>query len=309
MSSKNILVVHYASPTGQLSAIVSRFVAPLRAAGEVAVHELVLRPRESYPFPWPILEFFDAFPESIYQDPPELKPFDHLADMRFDLIIIAYQVWFLAPSLPTAAFMQSPEAKRLLKDTPVVTLVACRDMWLMAQERMRAYLDTLDARLIGHVALVDEAGSVGSFLATPIWMLTGRRGPMLGGLIPRAGVAPDKIEASSRFGQRIVDVFQAGLPLDDTLFANMEAVHINTRLIAAEKAARRGFLAWGKLLRFLGPRKAWVRRPVIMLYILFLVGLIVTVLPVTALLKTLFAPLLRTRIERQKKYYGAPSGE
>jgi hypothetical protein len=86
-------------------------------------------------------------------------------------------------------------------------------------------------------------------------------------------------------------------------------VKVNTRLIATEKAARRSFLAWGALLRKLGKQGAPARQPVVAFYILFLIALLITVLPLSALLKTLTAPLLRGRIAAQQAYFSAPSGE
>ena len=283
--------------------------APLAEAGDVDVHQLVLRPAQPYPFPWPVLRFFDTFPETIYLDPPVLESLGPEAAGRYDLVILGYQVWFLSPSGPTAAFLKSPEAKALLKDTPVVTVIACRDMWLMAQERVKEILAACGARLVGNVVLVDEAGSVGSFLATPLWMMTGNRGPMLGGLIPRAGVKPEQIKDSRRFGERIVSTLRAGRPLDESLLRNLGAVKVNTKLIATEKAARRSFLAWGALLRALGPQGSWARQPVVAFSILFLIALLIVVLPLSALIKTLTAPLLRARIAAQRTYFSAPSGE
>ena len=75
---------------------------------------MVLRPRKPYPFPWPILRFFDTFPETIHLDPPELEPFA-LPPGRFDLVILGYQVWFLSPSGPTAAFLKDAGAKACSK--------------------------------------------------------------------------------------------------------------------------------------------------------------------------------------------------
>jgi hypothetical protein len=308
MSKPRVLVVHYSSPSGQLSDVLRNFSAPLAESGDIELHEVVLRPRRPYPFPWPILRFFDTFPETIYLDPPELESLG-LPTGRFDLVILGYQVWFLSPSGPTAAFLKDAAAQALLKDTPVVTLIACRDMWLMAQERVKELLAAAGARLIGNVALIDEGGSIGSLLATPIWMMTGSRGPHLGGLIPRAGVRPEQIKASRRFGERIVDVLQRGNTLDGTLLQGLGAVKVNTRLIATEKAARRGFLAWGALLRKLGPQGAWQRKPVVLFYIVFLVTLLIVVLPLSMLLKTLAAPLLRGRIAAQQAYFSQPSGE
>lgn len=306
---RRVLLVHYASASGQLSEVVGHLTAPLAESADIELQQLVLRPLKPYPFPWPILRFFDTFPEAIYLDAPELEPLDLDPEARFDLVILAYQVWFLSPSLPTAAFLKHATAQRLLADTPVVTVIACRDMWLMAQERVKQLLAACHARLVGNVVLVDEAGSVGSFLATPLWMLTGKRGPRLGGLIPRAGVKPAQIRDSRRFGARIVEKLARGAALDVDLLQGLGAVHVNTRLIATEKAARRSFLAWGALLRALGPQGAWIRQPVVMIYIVFLITLLLTVLPLSALLKTLTAPLLRKRITAQRAYFSAPSGE
>ena len=308
MSKRRVLVVHYSSPSGQLSDVIGNFSAPLKESGDIELHELMLRPRRPYPFPWPILRFFDTFPETIYLDPPELEPLG-LPAGRFDLVILGYQVWFLSPSGPTAAFLKSPEALAVLKDTPVVTVIACRDMWLMAQERVKEFLAKAQARLVGNVVLIDEGGSIGSLLATPIWMMTGKRGPLLGGLIPRAGVRPEQIKASRRFGERIVAALKRGDALDASLLQGMGAVHVNTRLITTEKAARRSFLGWGALLRLLGKQGAWTRKPVVIIYIFFLIALLITVLPLSMLLKTLAAPLLRKRIAAQQAYFSQPSGE
>ena len=308
MNTKKVLVVHYSSPSGQLSDVMRNLTAPLAESASIEVRQLVLRCKNPYPFPWPILRFFDTFPEAIYLDPPELEPLDLDQNERFDLVILGYQVWFLSPSLPTTAFLKNPAVRALLKDTPVVTVIACRDMWLMAQERTKELLAACGAHLIGNVALVDEAGSIGSFLATPLWMLTGKRGPLLGGLIPRAGVKPEQITASRRFGERIAHALTQVQTLNTGLLRGMGAVKVNTHLIATEKAARRSFLAWGKLLRTLGKQGAWARQPVVMIYIVFLITLLITVLPISALFKTLAAPLMRKRIAAQQTYFSQPSG-
>jgi hypothetical protein len=309
MSKSRVLVVHYSSPSGQLNDVIRNLTGPLEGGAGVELRHLVLRPKRAYPFPWPVLRFFDTFPETIYLDPPELEPLGLAGGERFDLVILGYQVWFLSPSLPTTAFLKSPEAQALLRDTPVVTVIACRDMWLMAQERVKELLAACGAKLVGNVVLVDEGGSVGSLLATPLWMMTGKRGPRWGGLIPRAGVKPEQIKASRRFGERIASVLARAGALDAGLLQGLGAVKVNTRLIATEKAARRSFLAWGALLRLLGKQGAWQRQPVVLFYIFFLIALLITVLPLSALLKTLTAPLLRGRIAAQQAYFSQPSGE
>jgi hypothetical protein len=304
---KKVLIIQY-SQSGQLSDVLKNLVSPLLEDAEVQVTVETLRPKSAYPFPWPLFRFFDTFPESVYGDAPELEPLQVNAQERFDLVILGYQAWFLSPSLPVTAFLKSPAAASLLRDTPVVTVVACRDMWMMAQEEVKKLLAAAGARLVGHVALVDEAGTIGSFLATPVWVISGHRGPHLGGLIPRAGVKPEQIAASRRFGERIAGALDSGKPLDESLLQGLQAVNVNVGLISSERAIRRGFKVWGGLLRALGPQGSFQRKPVLVFYMLWLVIAIIILVPLGLLLKTLLGPLRRKSLEAQKAYFGAPSG-
>lgn len=304
---KKILVVHY-SQSGQLSDVVDHFTRPLVEAEGIEVTFENVKPKEDYPFPWPFFQFIDTFPESVYLDPPEMQPSCLTGDEDFDLIILAYQVWFLSPSLPITGFMQSPVAAKLLDGKPVVTLIACRNMWLMAQEEMKTMLADVNANLIGNVALVDEAGSIGSFLATPMWVLSGDRGPHWKGLIPRAGVSADEVEACGRFGERIVQRLQSNNPLDECLLQGLNAVTVDETLISSEKTGKRAFRLWGRLFRALGPTGSIQRKPLVAIYTLFLVTLIVTVVPLGIIVKKLLSPLTQERIAQQKAYFGKPSG-
>jgi hypothetical protein len=306
---KRVLVVSY-SQTGQLAAVTQSVLAPLVASPSVEVVSLTLVPEEPYPFPWPFLDFFDTFPETVHLMPRPLKPLQLDPAHGFDLVILAYQVWFLSPSQPMAAFLQLPEAARLLRGTPVITLVACRNMWLMAQETVKQQLHVVGAHLIDNVVLTDRAHSAATFISTPLWMLTGRRGPFLWGAVPAAGIAAEDIAAASRFGRAIV----AGLPaldpaLPQAMLRGLGAVKINERLIASERIGYRSFRIWGRLLLMLGGRRSVLRRCVLCVYILFLTAMILTVAPVTAVLKRLLAPFTQERIARQRAYFAAPSGE
>jgi hypothetical protein len=305
---KRILVLYY-SQSGQLTDVVRSFTQPLVDDPLTELHFENIQPRQPYPFPWPFLQFLDTFPEAVYLDAPPLQPFTFNASTRYDLVILAYQVWFLSPSLPITGFLQSDAAKTVLRDTPVVTLIACRNMWLMAQEEVKKLLADCNARLIGNVALVDEAGSLGSFLATPVWVLSGSKGPHWGGLIPRAGVNPQQIAASSRFGERIRARLADKISLDESLLRGLGAVAVDERLIASERTARRGFRIWGGMLRALGKQGDWQRKPVLLVYVVFLISFIASFVPLAMLIKRLLAPLQTARIAQQKAYFGLPSGE
>jgi hypothetical protein len=307
-SLKKILVVYY-SQSGQLGELVKNVCAPLEGRTDITLTYLAIEPEQDYPFPWPFLRFFNTFPETVYADTPRLKALALVDHSRFDLVILAYQVWFLSPSLPVSAFLKTTEAKTLLADTPVITLIGCRNMWLMAQEQMKQQLQQLGAHLIDNVVLTDAAHSAFTFISTPLWMLTGKRGPFLKGLVPAAGISAAELHASRRFGEAIARQLPSRPAGDNSpMLQGLGAVTVNENLISSEKIARRSFMIWGRLLRAIGKPASRPRQMVLLLYIAFLVTMILTIVPLSALLKKLLVPFTRKHIAAQKRYYAAPSG-
>ncbi|HEY0720799.1 MAG TPA: dialkylresorcinol condensing enzyme [Gammaproteobacteria bacterium] len=303
---KRVLAICY-SQTGQLSRIADHFLAPLRESSGIALHVEVLCPLHDYPFPWPFLRFFDTFPETVHAVAPPLKPLALTGDEDFDLVIIFYQVWFLAPSLPVTAFLQQPLAERLLRNKPVITVIACRNMWLMAQEKMKAMLGRLGARLLDNVVLVDPSPTMASLLTTPLWLLSGKRDYLKS--LPPAGVDEASIVATRRFGLALRDGLNRDAERDTApLLGGLHAVDANPHLLVSEKAGTRSFYLWGKLLRAVGGPGQLRRYPVLILYVIFLIILILTVVPVSLLIQALLRPLMRKHFARLKQQFDAPSG-
>jgi len=303
---KKVLVVYY-SQTGQITSVVDSICKAMQSGG-ISVSRECLRTEKEYPFPWPFFRFLDVFPESVYLDPPALLPLSIDADADYDLVIIAYQVWYLSPSLPITAFIKSTAGQKILADRPVVTVIACRNMWLMAQEKMKQMLSDVGAKLLDNVVLVDSQSALVTFLTTPRWLLTGNKG-VQGGVLPPAGVTEKDIAGAARFGSALAsalhqDAERTGQPL----LSGLEAVKVDTRLIASEKIGHRSFLIWGKLLRKIGPQGTPLRQLVLAIYAVFLVCMIVTVVPITMVLKFLLKPLLKKGLDREREYFEAPSG-
>ncbi len=303
---KRVLVVYY-SQTGQLARVVESIMEPVCRRSDVQVTWEQLEPINPYPFPWTVFSFFDVFPESVHLDPPMLKSPAVTPDSRFDLVILAYQVWFLSPSLPITGFLKSPAA-RVLKDTPVITVIACRNMWLSAQDKVKTLLERIGSRLIDNVVLVDQGPTWATFITTPRWLLTGNKNGFWG-IFPPAGVADNDIRAAARFGRALAD----GLPLLNSnsgtpLLRGLGAVKVNAGYISAEKIAHRSFLVWGRLLRALGPSGHPLRRAVLVVYITFLITLILTVVPLGLLLRLALRPLIRRRLDAQVTRLELPSG-
>lgn len=299
-----ILLIHY-SQSGQLDRLAQHFAEPLRQGG-VRVDCVNLKPQTLYPFPWPFWRFFDTFPETVHLQPAPIHA-PQVPDEDYDAVVIAYTVWFLSPAQPVTAFLQRTETRALLAGKPVITIIGCRNMWLTAQEKMKTLLAANGAKLIGNIVKTDACGTAASFITTPAWMLTGDKQYFQS--LPAAGIAEYEIADMARFGARLRDVLHAGGALNETLFRRMGAAKVDEKLILSEKAGARSFYLWGKLLMKAGRVSPLLRRVLLAVYIVFLITLILTVVPITALVKTLLKPLLRPWLDKQKQYYGLPSGE
>jgi len=302
---KKVLVLYY-SQSGQLKNVVDSFISEL-PDDDIKVDLREIKPKTPYPYPWPFYHFFDEFPEAVYMDGCEVEEIENLED-EYDLIILGYTVWYLSPSIPITGFLKSKQAKTIFKGKPVVTLIACRDMWVMAQEKMKILLHNLDAKLIDNVVLSDQGKSIYTFFTTPRWLLSGKKDAFW--FFPPAGVDPKEIAAASRFGKRLNEALhQDKEKLFRPLLRGLGAVNVNGKLIATEKIATRSFMIWGKLIKLSGPKYSKRRKVVITFYSIFLLLLVLSVVPLNLLVRKLIYPLQKDKIIQLEEYYEQPSGK
>jgi hypothetical protein len=180
-------------------------------------------------------------------------------------------------------------------------------MWIEAQKTMMELLRSCEARHIDNVVLSDQSGPLESFITTPRWMLTGKRDSFFG--LSSAGISAENILKSSRFGEAIVLGLIANKEKENSsLCQNLGAVRVDRRFIASEKIAKRSFLIWGRLIRLFGARGSLVRRPILGFYIVFLITLIVTVVPLNMILQSFFGRLFKDKIDKIAQNIEAPSG-
>ncbi|MDD2829445.1 MAG: dialkylresorcinol condensing enzyme [Sulfuricurvum sp.] len=303
---KRVLVVYY-SQSGQLTRVLERMLSPLHENPAIELSIVRLESSEDFTFPWSFWRFFDAFPESVYLDPPNNLPFELENPHEFDLIIIGYQPWFLSPSLPMSAFLLSDEAKIILKDKPVMTVIGCRNMWIEAHKTLKELISKCQGQLIDNVVFSDQSGPLESFITTPRWMLSGKKDSFLG--FSRAGISDDDIVSSERFGKRLVEKLQDNSHLiNGPMLKNLGAVQVDDRFIAAEKIGKRSFRIWGALIRLFGKRGSKLRLPILSFYILFLITLIITVVPINMMIQAMIRRLFKGKIDKIREILEAPSG-
>ncbi|EKT3963805.1 dialkylresorcinol condensing enzyme DarA [Flavobacterium psychrophilum] len=296
---KNILVIYY-SQSGQLESIARNIAKPLLNSDEVNVvfHEIQLE--KPFPFPWNKDAFFDAFPESFLQIPTALKPVPtEILNTKFDLILLHYQVWYLSPSIPINSFLKSSEAKTLFNNTPVVTISGSRNMWVMAQEKIKVLLKSNNAQLKGNIALVDRVGNLISVITIVEWMFSGVKKKYLG-IFPLPGVSEKDIVESSKFGEIIFKNLQNNN--FDNLQAQLlesKAVKISSYLVKVDKTANKIFNKWSNIINNKKQsRKIWLK--IFNIYLWLAIWLIS---PIVYILHLFLYPFYIKKIRREKAYY------
>ncbi|KGO89663.1 NADPH-dependent FMN reductase family protein [Flavobacterium suncheonense] len=297
---KNVLILYY-TQSGQLKEIVENLAIPLLSDPEVAVTFCDISLEQPFPFPWDKHSFFDAFPESFLQIPRTVHaPSEEVLQKKYDLIVLGYQVWYLSPSIPVNSFLKSVYAKQLFDTTPVITVIGARNMWVMAQEKMKAILKGLNAKLVGNIALVDRHINHISVVTIVEWMFTGKKEKF--GIFPKPGVSDTEIKGASKFGTVLLHHLKSNsfAALQNELVSN-NAVEIRPFLVEMDKKANKMFTKWARLI--IGKKESrpqWLK-----VFNIYLFVAIWFISPIVYILHLLKYPFVFAKINREKAYYKA----
>lgn len=294
-----ILVIYF-TQTGQLKRIIDSVVTPLQDKATFVYEEI--QPVQPFAFPWKKQTFYDTMPETVLGKPRAIAPLKVNPDEQFDLVILAYQPWFLSPSQPTAAFLQSEVAGRLLKGKPVVTLVGCRNMWLNAQERVKEYLQKAGAHLVGNIVLADTSPNLVALITVLRWQFKGKKEATR--YLPPAGVQEQDIVAASRFAQPLEQVLQTRQwdALQPQLL-EQGAVELKPNLVLLEQRGIKAFRFWSKFISARGGPGAPERQGRVSMYRgLLLVGIFV-LSPIAKISSVLTLTFKKSELEQEVKYF------
>ena len=301
---KHVLLVCH-SQTGQLRRCADSLLSSLVASSEVQLEVLVPTPSKPFPFPWGVSDFLDVMPESVLEIPVPMDPI-RPQRQQYDLIVLAYQVWYLAPSLPVTAFLSSDAAK-VLAGTPVVALCACRNMWHSGWLKLKARLDALGARVLDHVVLVDQGPTWATFVTTPRWMWTGKQGAF--GPFPAAGISEDAIAALAPLGVRLRDAVHQG-KLDASMLRGSSPAPLTVlrKYVLPEFLASHVFRAWARLIRWAGRGFPGLRRPLEFVFLTWLCSSVLLLLPILVLTAIVVRVGWRGWFNGRVTLLAAPSG-
>ena len=296
---KNILVTYY-SQTGQLEEImknISKAFANRPEEYHITYYEIQLK--EDFPFPWPNNVFYNTFPESYLQEPREIiPPSEEILQKKYDLILFGYQVWFLTPSIPIISFLKSSFAEKILANTPLVTISATRNMWMLSQEKLKIHFQRLKVRLVGNIALVDRHNNYTSVITILNWLENGRKEQPKP--LPPAGVSQKEIDESEKFGKIIIKYTdrQKYEGLQEELVTN-GAVEVRPFLLKVETVGNKLFTFFSHIIKK-NPkrRKFWIS-----VYKFYLFFAIWVVSPIVLFFFTILTPLFYWKRKKQIKYF------
>ena len=300
MERKKILVVYF-TQSGQMLDIAKKFCESFESDPGCEVSYEELKPVASFPFPWTAFTFFNGFPEVFSEKPIALQPFSGQLNDKYDLIVLAYQPWFLTPSPVCSTFLQSDTAQKLLRDTKVVTLIGCRNMWLGAQEKVKKRLKAIGATLVANVALVDKSPNVVSLVTIPRWLLWGKKEKFW--IFPAAGVSQADVQASAQYGQTVKEALTSGEwgGIQQKLNDN-GAVEILPDLVMMESRGQRAFGIWSK---FIGgaPLGSLSRKVRVYIFMFLLPTAIVILSPLLIIISTLTLALKKDKLMSEVNYF------
>lgn len=296
---KRVLVLYY-SQSGQLLEILNQLTLPLQSNPEFSITFCEIEPDPSFSFPWNNHTFFEAFPESVMQIPQGVKPLpEHVMQNKYDLIILGYQVWFLSISIPINSFLFSSDAAQLFQNTPVLTVIGCRNMWVNAQEKMKKRLQELQAHLVGNIVLTDKAPNLISAYTIVKWMFTGKKEKYLG-IFPKPGISDQDINNASVFAAPIRQAIQQNnyATLHNQLLS-LGAVSIKPFIVTIEKRGALIFNKWAQIIiRKKSSRRRWLR-----VFNIYLAVAIWGISPVAYLLYLITYPFTSNNRKKLTNYY------
>lgn len=296
--SKKVLVLYY-TQSGQLNEIVDQFLIPFNENTEVSVEKLEIKPINDFPFPWTSERFFDAMPESVLAVPTPLQEFT-FKEAKYDLVVFAYQPWFLSLSIPANSIILHPKVQNILQGANVITVIGARNMWLNSQEKLKAILKQAGANLVGNFALVDRHQNQVSALTIMHWAFTGNKTRYLG-VFPKPGVSDEDIQHSKVFGNIALRYLMIGNwnGLQPELVENGGA-EIDSNLMFIEERAGRLFLMWANLVTKGKNRKAWITA-----YKYYLLVALFVVAPIVLTLNFILFRVFFLGVNKRKKQYYA----
>jgi hypothetical protein len=293
-----ILAIFY-TQSGQLGEIVKNFIAPLENCD---IDLIQYNTKKDFPFPWTDKVFYNQMPESVLEIPFELEEINYKYE-KYDLIILGYQPWFLSPSIPTTSLLKNEKFKKILLDTPVITIIGARNMWLNSQESVKSMIKSGGGNLIGNVPLIDRTTNLISAITIVHWLKTGKKTRKFG-FFPLPGISDRDIKGVNKPGQILnTCLIESKLDNFQQEIVKLGLITINPNILFIEERAKKIFLLWANMISKKQLKNAnktfWTQ--FFRFYLLFALFIISPILLIV--FNVLIRPLSRVSFHKKKQYF------
>ena len=294
---KNILVINY-SQTGQLDEILNNLLASFKG---FQIEKVKIEPKNPYPFPWSSEVFFDTMPGTVLEEAIELQPYT-LQRENYDLIIVGYQPWFLSPSQPITALLTDPKFMKVMKGTPVATIIGARNMWLNSQESIVRWVQEAGGIMVANIPYIDKVQNHISAISILHWMLTGKKTKKWG-IFPIPGVNQRDIDEAGKFGYPLAAAAEkSNYDNVQKEILDIGGIYIEPSILLIEGRAKKLFTFWAKTIEKKGTssekRAFWVS-----LFKWYLLIALFVISPPVVFIHTLLSPIFRAKIKRDQQRY------
>ncbi|MEZ4929400.1 MAG: hypothetical protein R2777_05250 [Chitinophagales bacterium] len=230
------------------------------------------------------------------QIPQKIKPIpNEILNQDYDLIILAYQVWYLTPSIPINSFLKSEEAKQLFNGKKVLTLSEA-EIHGQGSEKIHTILSDYKAEIVGNITLTDKNINHVSVLTILHWMFTGKTRYL--GFFQNLVPQQDDIDTSVKFGDIILPHIQNRTTKYAEELAKAGAVNINHFLIFTDVRANKLFGLWANWIY-----KILKDHFLLRLFSIYLWIGIWVLMPIAFLLYALTYPLFFLKRKKELNYY------
>jgi hypothetical protein len=197
---------------------------------------------------------------------------------------------------------QHETIRKLMQGRPVITIIGSRNMWVMAQEKIKVYITGSGGRLVGNIMLYDKAPNLLSVISVIRWMFKGKKDRF--GIIPPSGVSQEDISSATRFGHLIREfLLQQNFTGLQEKLAEAGAVDVKPELVMIEKRGIVMFRLWADFILKKGPYGSKSRLARIRLFKYYLLTVIYLVSPFATLLFMVTRPFRQKAIRKQVSLY------
>lgn len=303
---KKILVIYF-SQTGQAKQALDATLKPFLENSEYQIDYHLIKTKKTFPYPWSYMQFFDAFPETVRGVPCEIEPLQIDTSINYDLVVIAYQPWFLSICVPINSFLQTEQAKFLLANKPVITLINCRNMWLGAQEKMKKQLLNLKANLVGNITFVDKSANLVSLVTVFAYVLGGTKENFMG-IFPKYGVTEKDLIKAPEFGVCIKSHLENNkLPQLQVELNKIGALDIRGNLLLMEGRGKALFPLYANYISKKGTQGSEQRQTRVRIFGIVLPTAILFLSPIITVLSRLAPILAKKKFDKEIAYYSQNS--